>query len=172
MWLSGWVAMWLSGALPTPTPAHDRGGPVAWHRGVNMHFSVIICILRFWCILGGAPRSGAGVEVGMLRGVGIPYSKIKNMYFLVVGCLVSWFQGFSVFWFPSFLLSWFQRFNKSLMFSKDILSILPHFSFMFLIDIDLISKISNLLSHGSSGLFGARLFPNRQAYWFQNFWDL
>ena len=128
-----------------------------------MHFFVIICSLRFLCILGGAPLSGAGVEVGMLRGVGIPYSKIENLDVLFFCFLVSWFQRFLVSWFPSFVVSWFQRSNKALMFLEDILSMLPHFPFMFSIDIDLISKISNLLINGSSGLFGALLFPNRQA---------
>ena len=39
---------------------------------------------------------------------------------------------------------------------KDIWSILQHVHFMFLIDIDLISKTFKISSGGSSGLVGAR----------------
>ena len=53
------------------------------------------------------------------------------------------------------------------MFSKDICYILPNFHFMFLIDIDPISKIFEILLDGYSSFVGARLFENRQHFEFQ-----
>ena len=46
---------------------------------------------------------------------------------------------------------------------------LPNFDFMFLIDIDLISMMFEILLYGSSAFFGARLFENCQNCGFPDF---
>ena len=48
------------------------------------------------------------------------------------------------------------------MFVRDTGSILPKSTSCFLADVDLISKIFAIQVTGYAGLFGARLFPNRQ----------
>ena len=110
--------------------------------------------------------SGAGVGVGMLRGAGdFPYLNILVSWFLVflvswfaaswflaswfLGSLVSNFLGFKASWFLGFKISKFQRFNDPM---------LPNSHLMFLVNIDLISKILKILLNGSSGLFVPHLF--------------
>ena len=60
----------------------------------------------------------------------------------------------------------------SLMFLKDIWSILQKFHFMFLINIDLISKIFKNLLNRSLWLFGARLWGNCPKNRFSKIWRL
>ena len=113
----------------------------------------------------GPHRSGAGVGVGMLRCWGFPYLKrffgflvFCSLVYWFVGFLVSWFLGFKVYWFLGFKTSKFQGFNDP---------ILPNVPFMFLIDIDLISKFKILLD-GSSRFIGARLSPTFSKPWISN----
>ena len=83
-----------------------------------------------------------------------------------------WFLGFKDPWFLIFRVSRFLGFKHSKnpsMILNDIWSILPIFHFMFLIDIDLISKIIKILLDGPSGFSGARLFGNCQHVGFPTF---
>ena len=77
----------------------------------------------------------------MLRVDGVPVLENKTN----LGFLVPWFLGFKESWFLGFRVCWFLGLKdpqNPLMFLKDIWSILPNFHSVFLIDIDLISKIS------------------------------
>ena len=76
--------------------------------------------------------------------------------FMVYGFTVVWFYGFMVLllygftglYFYGFMVVWFQEVHKSSISC-------------FLIDIDPISMIFEILFNGRSPLFGARLFQNR-----------
>ena len=91
---------------------------------------------------------------------------------------VSWFLGFRfiVFLFPAFLVPWFKLFwllgFTISQFRRFNDPIFRNFNFIFLIDIDLISKIFKTLLDGSSGLFGARLFQYFQSFRFSKLRDL
>ena len=92
----------------------------------------------------------------MLRGAGDSLTwKYKGLRFL--GFLVSEFLGFL---FVGFLVFGFlvPKIENLLTFPKDILSISSISHFMFLIDTDLISKISKSFFDVSSSFVGARLF--------------
>ena len=97
----------------------------------------------------------------MLKGAGHSLTWNKKGFlgflffgFLVVGFLISRIIGFLVSEFLGFLVS---KIQNPLMCLKDILSIIPKSHFMFLIDIDPISKIFKNID-GFAGFFGARLF--------------
>ena len=61
--------------------------------------------------------------------------------------MVVWFHGFRVLWFYGFMALWLHGFNN-----------LSNTYFMFLIDVDLISMMSDILFIGFSSFVGARLF--------------
>ena len=127
----------------------SKNKKVAWLLGFS------VSCFRFW-FLGFFVSKFLGSKVYWLL-------DFKVSGFL--GFRVSWFRGFKASWFQSFLvlgfnISKFERLNDPR---------LPSFHFMFLIDIDPISKIFKKLSDGSTGLFGARLFQNFLLLNFQHF---
>ena len=88
----------------------------------------------------------------------------------ILGFLVSWFQRFLFSWFHSFLVSWLLGFEVSWFLGFKVSNICHFFPFhVFLIDIDLISKIFKISLDVSSGFFGARIFENCQRLGFPNF---
>ena len=100
--------------------------------------------------------SGAGVGVGMLRGKGVLsflgskflgflFLKFHGPDFRLLGTKVVWFIGLKVSKIYQISISCFQE------------------------GIDLVSKISEILLDGSSGLFGARLFSSLQNCGFSTF---
>ena len=69
-------------------------------------------------------------------------------------------------WFLVFNVSKFQGFKKTLMCLEDIGSMLPNLYFMFLVDIDLQSKIFKILLNGSAGFLGGRHLENSRSLGF------
>ena len=91
-----------------------------------------------------------------------------------IGFLVSWSLGFLVSWLFvflgffvgfGFLVSWFQRFKASFNVIRRYFVNITNFPFyVFLIDIDLMSKIFCILLHGSSSFLGERLSQHFQMF--------
>ena len=103
----------------------------------------------------------------MLRGAGDSFTRKSLLFslFLVSWVLVSCFFGLLAFGFlvSWFFVPWFKRScflgfkNPPMFFKRSV----PYYQFpisCFLTDIDVISKISRILSDGSSSFIGARLF--------------
>ena len=93
---------------------------------------------------------------------------IRFLGFLIFGFLFVLVSCLFVSWFQRLLVSWFLGFINSVMFLKNTWSVLPNCHFMFLIDIDLVSKISKFRLHGSSSFPGAHSFQNCQNIYFWN----
>ena len=161
-----------------------------------------------------APRSGAGVGVGMLRGAGDSFTWKEKRRFKVYWFLGFWFiafglcfvfYGFIILWFCDFMVAWFMILHLIVLWFY----VLCFYGFMvvwlygfmvlqcyglwiygavfygflaltkkhlsiscFQEDIDTISKFFKILLDGSSSLFGARLFRNRQKLEFPRLQDL
>ena len=98
------------------------------------------------------------------------------LYFWIswfLGCLVSCFLGS---WYQSFLVFRFRSLLASNCFSFYVTKIYQMFISRFLEDPDPMSKISKNLLDWSTGLFDARLFPNKIRFlefifWFSNIYS-